>query len=90
MATALTLTREGVARDGDRSRPGIPGRRRSDACGSVARGVLVSMLYAAEQQVVHHVTLVQSLALETGQRPELGTRRETAVRPGCSRSRGAR
>ena len=35
--------------------------------------------YAAEQQVVHDVTLVQALALEAGQRPELGTRRVAAV-----------
>ncbi len=37
------------------------------------------MLYAAEEQVVHHMTLVQSLALETGPRPVGGTRRETAA-----------
>ena len=36
--------------------------------GSVADGLLVPVLYAPEQQVVHHMALVQSLALETGQR----------------------
>ncbi|CAK7287050.1 hypothetical protein SGPA1_50016 [Streptomyces misionensis JCM 4497] len=38
-----------------------------------------SGLPAAEEQIVHDMSLVQSLSLETGQRPELGPGRETAV-----------
>src|SRR5947208_486340 len=43
-------------------------------------GRYVPVLYAPEEQVVHHMTLVQSLTLEAGQRPEPGTWRESAVR----------
>src|SRR5438067_1213815 len=46
---------------------------------SGAGGGLVVMLYATEEQVVHDMSLLQSLALETGQWAEVGTGRETAV-----------
>src|SRR5690606_39759134 len=50
--------------------------------GSGAGGTPVVVRYAAEEQVVHDMTLVQSLALETGQGAERGPGRETAVLPG--------